>query len=116
VKLLDPKSFLLKLRPVLEKRLAGSEYRGLTKTLPMNFWKYALGLEFIDGKLVSVKEISDAGRILGMNPYVSVQLFLGFRSREDLEYAYPDFYIRDGNAGLIDVLFPRKAGYIHYCY
>lgn len=116
VKLLDPQDFLWKMRPLFEKRLAESEYKGLTKTLPLNFWKYALSLEFIDGKLVSVEKISETGRVLGLNPYASIQLFLGYRSREDLEYAYPDFYVRGGNAELIDVLFPRRPGYIHYCY
>jgi len=116
IKLLDPRSFLEKLGPVLEKRLADSEFKGLTKELVMNFWKYVIKMEFKDGKLVSVEPVSEAKRVLGMNPYASIQLFLGYRNREDLEYAYPDFYIRGGNEGLIDVLFPRKPGYIHYCY
>ncbi|TFH15724.1 GNAT family N-acetyltransferase [Candidatus Bathyarchaeota archaeon] len=116
IKILSPESFLRKIGPLLEKRLTESKFRGLTRMLKMNFWKYELGLWFEDGKLVKVEQTSDAGRILGMNPYASIQLFLGFRSREDLEYAYPDFYVRDGLGELIDVLFPRKPGYIHYCY
>ncbi|MBE0633811.1 hypothetical protein IH574_04505, partial [Candidatus Bathyarchaeota archaeon] len=116
IKILSPESFLRKIGPVLEKRLTESKFRGLTRMLKMNFWKYELGLWFEDGKLVKVEQTSDAGRILGMNPYATIQLFLGFRSREDLEYAYPDFYVRDGLGELIDVLFPRKPGYIHYCY
>lgn len=116
IKLLDLRSFLEKLGPVLEKRLADSEFKGLTKELVMNFWKYLIKMKFMEGKLVSVEPVSEAKRVLGMNPYASIQLFLGYRSREDLEYSYPDFYIRGGNEGLIDVLFPRKPGYIHYCY
>jgi predicted acetyltransferase len=116
VKILDMKGFLVKLGPVLERRLENSEFKGLTMELKMNFWKYALSLRFEDGKLVSVEEVSDAGRTLGLNPYAAIQLFLGYRCREDLEYAYPDFYVRDGLDALIDVLFPRKPGYIHYCY
>jgi predicted acetyltransferase len=116
IKLLDPRSFLEKLGPVFEKRVAESEFNGLTKELHMNFWKYKIKLGFKEGKLVSVEHVSEAKRVLGMNPYASIQLFLGFRSREDLDYAYPDFYIRGRNEALIDVLFPRKPGYIHYCY
>ena len=116
VKILDPRGFLEKLGPVLEKRLEGSEFKGLSKELRMNFWKYAISLRFENGKLVSVEEVPEAKRILGMNPYASIQLFLGYRSREEIEYMYPDFYIRGGNQGLIDVLFPRRPGYIHYCY
>ncbi len=116
VKILDPESFLRKLGPLLEQRLMDSKFKELSKVLKMNFWKYALEVTFEEGKLLEVKQISDAGRVLGLNPYASIQLFLGYRSREDLEYAYPDFYVRDGLDELIDVLFPRKPGYIHYCY
>ena len=116
VKILNPRGFLEKLGPVLERRLKDSEFKGLSKELRMNFWKYAISLKFEDGKLVSVEEVTEAKRVLGMNPYASIQLFLGYRSREELEYMYPDFYIRGGNQRLIDVLFPRSPGYIHYCY
>ena len=116
VKIMNPEGFLRKLAPAMEKRIAGSEFKGLTKTLKMNFWKYAYEVSFEEGKLVNITKITEAGRILGMNPYASIQLFLGYRSRKDLEYAYPDFYVRDGLDELIDVLFPRKPGYIHYCY
>ena len=116
VKILDYRGFLEKLGPVLEKRLNDSEFKGLSKELRMNFWKFAVSLRFEDGKLISVEEVPEAKRVLGMNPYASIQLFLGYRSREELEYMYPDFYIRGGNQKLIDVLFPRKPGFIHYCY
>ncbi len=116
VKILDPRGFLEKLGPVLERRLENSEFKGLSKELMMNFWKYAISLRFEDGRLVSVEEVPEAKRVLGMNPYVSIQLFLGYRSREELEYMYPDFYFRKDHQRLIDVLFPRKPGYIHYCY
>lgn len=116
VKILDLKGFLRKLAPVLERRLKNSEFKGLTKMLQMNFWKYSLELRFEDGKLVSIEESSEPKRILGMNPYASIQLFLGYRSREELEHMYPDFYIRGGNGELIDILFPRSPGYIHYSY
>jgi len=116
VKILDPRGFLEKLGPVLERRLESSEFKGLSKELRMNFWKYAISLRFEDGRLVSVEEVPEAKRILGMNPYASIQLFLGYRSREELEHMYPDFYFRKDHQRLIDVLFPRKPGYIHYCY
>ena len=65
---------------------------------------------------MSVSDVAESGRSISLNPYASIQLFLGFRSREELEFAYPDFYVRDGFESLIDVLFPRKPSYIHYCY
>ncbi len=116
VKLVNPKRFLEKLGPVLEKRLENSEFKGLTDELRMNFWKYAVAVRFMEGRLVSVEEVPEAKRILGMNPYASIQLFLGYHTREELEYMNPDFYIRGGYDKLIDTLFPRKPGYIHYCY
>ena len=116
VKILNPRKFLEKLGPTLERRICASKFKGLTKELRLNFWKYALSLSFEGGKLVSVSDVAESGRSIGLNPYASIQLFLGFRSREELEFAYPDFYVRDGFESLIDVLFPRKPSYIHYCY
>lgn len=116
VKILNPRKFLEKLGPTLERRIEASKFKGFTKELRLNFWKYALSLRFEDGNLISVSDVAESGRSIGLNPYASIQLFLGFRSREDLEFAYPDFYVRDGFESLIDVLFPRKPSYIHYCY
>ncbi len=116
IKILDPQGFLEKLGSALEKRLLNSEYRGLTKELRLNFWKYKIMLSFKDGKLESAEYVDEAKRVFGLNPYASIQLFFGYRSREDLEYAYPDFYVRGGNDKLVDTLFPRRPGYIHYCY
>ena len=116
VKILNPVNFLRKLGPVLENRLEGSKFKGLSKVLKFNFWKYGISLSFEDGKLLDVKETTEASRNIGLNPYASIQLFMGYRSRVDLQYAYQDFIIRDEYEELIDVLFPRKPGYIHYCY
>ena len=116
VKILDLRRFFLKIGPVLERRLEESVFKGFTEELQINFWKYALSLKFKDGKLLEVEEVDYSGRSIGINPYASIQLFLGYRSRRDLGYAYPDFIVRDGYENLIDVLFPRKPSYIHYSY
>lgn len=116
VKILEPVRFLKKIGPVFERRLENSKFKELSGELRMNFWKYAISLRFEGGKLVSVKEVFEAKRVLGMNPYASIQLFLGYRSRAELEHMYPDFYIKGGYEQLIDVLFPCKPSYIHYCY
>lgn len=117
VKPLDLFGLIQKLQPALERRLEYSEYKGLTKELRFNFFKFAVKMDFKDGVITELeKYYGEEKRTLGMNPYAFIQLILGYKGREELEKAYPDFWVRDGLDSLIDVLFPRKPGYINYTY
>ena len=62
------------------------------------------------------KYYGEEKRTLGFNPYAFIQMIMGYKNREDLTSAYPDFWVRDGLDELIDVMFPKKHGYIHYTY
>jgi hypothetical protein len=53
---------------------------------------------------------------IGLNPLAFVQLLTGFKSREELEAAYPDVRIAQSHRYLIDVLFPKLPSYIHSAY
>jgi hypothetical protein len=41
---------------------------------------------------------------------------MGYKSWRELANAFPDFWVREGLDDLVDVLFPKGAGYIHYNY
>lgn len=117
IKPLDLFGLMQKMKPAFEKRLAGSQFRGLTKTLPFNFFKYAVKMEIEDGLIKNIeKYYGEESRALGFNPYAFIQLIAGYKDRKELANAYPDFWVRDGNDELVDVLFPKGAGYIHYTY
>ena len=117
VKLVDFQRVFMKLKPLLVSRVRNSEHAGLTEALNLNFRKFNIRLEWADGELTGVKKSLDCSdRSIGLNPYVFPQLLLGYRSRQEMEHMYPDFRVKPEYAGLIDTLFPKGAGYIHYCY
>ena len=91
VKVVDVVRLLRKMTPLLESRLEGTRLNGLTETVNLNFRRFSVDLVFEGGRLTAVslgRDCSD--RTVGLNPYVFPQLLLGYRSREELEHAYPD--------------------------
>jgi len=117
VKILDLTKFIKKISPVLEQRIENSVFKGVGKELTMNFWMYAVKMKIEDGKVISIDKLyGEEDRSIGWNPYAFIQLALGYKSRKELEKMYPDFRVRGDVGELLDVMFPKQPGYIHYCY
>jgi predicted acetyltransferase len=117
IKALDLFRLMEKLRPAFEKRIAESSFNGLSKALQFNFFKFAVRMEIVDGVIKSMeKYYNEEKRVLAFNPYAFIQLIMGYKSREEITAAYPDFWVRDDHIELVDVLFPKGPGYIHYAY
>jgi GNAT superfamily N-acetyltransferase len=113
----DVARLLRKIAPVLERRLAGSVFAGLTHTACINLYKEAFELSFVQGKLTDVKavgfrEFSD----IRIPPTLLTPLVLGYRSREELARCYPDVSIWGQAAALIDTLFPKMESFIYTNY
>jgi len=117
IHLVDVARLLRKLTPVLERRIAGSIFAGLTRTITLNLYREAFELCFEKGKLRSVTAIgfSDKGEIK-MPPLLFAPLLLGSRSRAELSEMYPDIGIGGPFAPLVDVLFPRLDAFIYTIY
>ena len=117
VKIVDNERLLNKIAPLLESRLAGTRFCGLSEKLNLNFRKFSVDLIFESGKVAGVSLSSDCSdRTIGLNPYVFPQLLLGYRSREELQYAYPDVRVAPSRRELVDALFPKRPSYIHHVY
>lgn len=117
VKIVDLLKLFKKLIPLFEKRIGSSKFKGHTETLNFNFRKYTIQVKFEKGKVEKMTKIPEnEDRTIGLNPYVFPELVLGYKSREELESAYPDFSIRSSHKELIDVLFPKNPSYIQYAY
>lgn len=69
-----------------------------------------------DGLVEDVRQTEIEDRTMRFNPLVFVKLLLGYRSREELEYMYPDFIVRPEAKNLVDVLFPKRPSHIHIVY
>jgi len=114
IRIMDHAKLLRKMKPLLQKRLAASPHSSLTEKLNLNFYSFTVRLNVENGTIqdVSFQKACEDNNIR-FNPFVFVQLVLGYRSREELESIYPDFLVRQNHKGIVDTLFPKLSSYIH---
>lgn len=108
----DLPAFLWQLGPVLESRLRESVYLGHTGELKISFYRDGLKLVFEKGRLAASepwtpKIQKDEGSAAFPN-LTFLQLVFGYRSLEEIRYAYPDCWANQDAALLLPVLFPKK--------
>ncbi len=107
----DLYQFMRFVSPVLEERLANGVFAGYSGMLRINFYQNTMCLRFEGGKLQSVdsynpKNWEDADVLFPGLTFL--QLLFGYRSFQELDYAFADCYaLKDETALLIDTLFPR---------
>jgi GNAT superfamily N-acetyltransferase len=117
-------AFLRYVAPVLERRLAQSPVAEFTGQLRISFyrdgvrlafdrgrivevgaWQVPLGLRGIDKGVPSTTGRADAALPLG----TFLQLLFGYRSLDELQYAYPDCLVRHDTArGLLSAMFCKQ--------
>ncbi len=117
IKPLDLFRLMEKMKPAFEKRIAESQFKSLTNELRFNFFKFAIKMEIVNGVIQNMeKYYEEDSRNLGFNPNAFIQMIMGYKGWRELADAYPDFWVRDGLDDLVDVMFPKGSGYIHYTY
>ena len=114
----DIPEFVRHVAPALEQRLAESDAAGHTGELKISFIDGGLRMSFQSGRLAQVNAWTATQADSRLAPRVRdalfpnltfLQLLFGFRSVEDLEYAFPDCIISSDEARrLLNVLFPRR--------
>ncbi len=116
----DPARFLRQIGPLLERRIAGSPFTGLTRTVRINLYREAVELRFEAGKLIAVESIGFRdfadGNDLNLPPNLLPVLALGWRGVKQLGETYPDVGVWGRSAYLIDVLFPQVEAYLYTQY
>ncbi len=116
--------FVRHVAPVLEQRLAGSAFEQHCGELRLSFYRGGLRLRFDDGRLVAVTAWQQANDLVGverLQPTTApradaffpgltfLQVLFGYRSLDDLAYAFPDCLVRtDNTRALLTVLFPQR--------
>ena len=112
----DLPGFVTLIAPVLEKRLAGSVLAGHTGTLRLNFYSDNLVLTFKEGAVSEIgryepEDVEDADALFPDLTFL--QLLFGYRSYDELDYAFADCYAKNAEAAvLLDVLFPKRPSYV----
>ncbi len=108
----DLPGFLRHVSPVLEQRLAGSALVGHTGELKVSFYRSGLRLAFEGGRLVAVEPwqpTPEAGGNAAFPDLTFLQLLFGYRSLEELDYAFADCWTSNDEArALLQSLFPKQ--------
>ncbi len=123
VRVPDIAGFLGHVRPVLECRMADSAVAGYTGRLTIGFVDYGVDLSFDSGRLAQVERLArprkgdswlSSGTCDALLPgLIFLQLLFGFRSADELEYAFPDCDIGSPKTrGLLNVVFPKLPSHI----
>jgi ribosomal protein S18 acetylase RimI-like enzyme len=113
----DLAGFLRHITPALERRLAESVMAGHSGTLRLNFYRSNLTLLFEKGKLREIgtyepNHIEDADVLFPDLTFL--QLLFGYRSYEELDFAFADCYTVNAEAAvLLNCLFPRRPSDIN---
>jgi hypothetical protein len=118
----DMPAFVLRIGPVLERRLAGSFAAGYSGDLGLSFFDDGLRVVFESGKLVESEKWMTGERDNRHAPkerdalfpgLIFHQLLFGHRSVEELEHAFPDCIVSsDHSRALLNALFPRHTSRI----
>ncbi|MCX6047664.1 MAG: GNAT family N-acetyltransferase [Chloroflexi bacterium] len=119
----DVASFLTKIGPVLERRVATTPCAGLTIDLCINLFRQAFVLHFVDGKLRNVTAAGFVDASMGADggdlcipPDAFVRLVCGYRSVEELCDAWPDIVVKPASRYILEALFPKRLAYLSMPY
>jgi len=113
VRVPDLPDFLRHVAPVLERRLSESVLAGHTGELKISFYRSGLRLMLEQGQLTEVERwvpTDDDEGAAAFPDLTFLQLLLGYRSLEELDYAFADCWAESDEArALLHALFPKQA-------
>ena len=119
IRLPDVARFLMRVGPVLERRLANSMYASLTADLTINLFRQAFRLSFVKGQVQYVAALGFVDASMGADggdlcipPDAFVRLLFGYRTLADLGDAWPDIVIKPAKRHLFNTLFPKESSYL----
>ena len=117
IRVADLAEFLRHITPALERRLAKSVMAGHNGTLRLNFYRSNLTMQFEQGRLMKIvsydpDHVEDADALFPDLTFL--QLLFGYRSFEELDFAFADCYAEKAEAAvLLNCLFPRRPSDIN---
>lgn len=117
VRVADMPSFLKRIQPVLEERLAQSIAAGHSGELKLNFYTSGVRLVFEHGRITSIEPMKVGSGIetdASFPDLTFLHLLLGHRSFDELRHAFTDCFWENNTARvLLNILFPKKNSDVH---
>lgn len=116
VRVADLPDFIRTISPVLELRLADSLIAGYSGELEITFYRSGLHLVFEKGKVTVAEPYQPTpyghkGNA-GFPDLTFLKLLFGYRSLDELRYAFPDCWARDEIGVVLNTLFPKQASLV----
>ena len=117
VRVPDVLAFIRHIAPALEKRIANSAAAFYTGEFTLDFFRGGMHMVFDKGHITSIEpwrasayqNTADAS----CPSLVFLQLLFGYRSLDELRYAFPDVRVENSNAEvLLNALFPKKFSWV----
>lgn len=112
IKILNIKSFLNAIGPVLEQRIERSSYKGLSQDIVISDYRESFTIRFNNGKVkdIEVKKGYSAPKGCDVNiPSTAlIKLLLSDKSFEEIKYIIKDSILNPESETLIKTLFPKK--------
>ena len=117
VRVPDVLAFIRHIAPALEKRIANSAAAFYTGEFTLDFFRGGMHMVFDKGHITRIEpwrapayqNTADAS----CPALVFLQLLFGYRSLEELRYAFPDVRVENSNAEvLLNALFPKKFSWV----
>lgn len=110
VRIPSVKRFLDTITPVLNLRLAQSDFRKISDTLRISWYRAAIEIVIKNGKVKKITEIpcKEIKENDAAVPFpVIYQLFMGYKTLDELQEIYPDAGGRGAKLTLVQTLFPK---------
>jgi hypothetical protein len=118
VRIPDMVRFLTAIQSVLERRLKGTMFQGLTQDVRLNTYRRCYALSFKDGQIT---RISDEGFVdrtqtpeFGVSEQDLVRVILGAADMDEISEHNIDSYARGLTRHLVRTLFPKRESFIAY--
>ena len=115
--------FLMKVAPVLEKRLAGSDFWNITTDFVLNLFTEVCLIRIAGGRIAEVKPLGfvdtsmgGEGGTLNIPPDAWMRLLFGDRDLDELYESWPDIVVKPKDKALVQALFPRMQAYLYTPY
>lgn len=117
----DLPAFLNHIAPILDKRLAASDFQNHSGALRFNFYSSGIEMIFENGKIAKVDVWRATAGDFGQKGFGNaifpeltfLKILFGYRSRVELETMFPDCLVDSDKTGaLLDVLFPKQSSSI----
>lgn len=121
VRVPDIPAFLQRLAPLFEKRIAASNFRGLTEALRLNFYRDGVEMIFENGKIKAAQTWRATAGDFGQSGFGAaafpeltfLKILFGYCSRAELQTMFPDCLTNgDKSSALLDVLFPKQISHV----